>query len=404
MRIQKEKARFQWDSSTVLVLISCVCLVIQLYAIPFKRTSLMSLANQGLLWSWVLGAGYLIVKKMTKSIPFQLIHVLSLVVFVIFSCAASFIQGGATAKENITAMLNFLVLPIMFLYCALFGISDHAKKIALITNFVLSLLFIYLFNSDKAYLYPTKYDFEHQINAATLGYPNPNQTAMYLFVCTVNLFISFLYVKKKPIKCLLILDLVYVAYIMYQTESRTAVLVLCLVIALAVLMLYRPIPKVWVKLVLLIPFLYVLFAQFWAGVFEGVTFMGQDVLTGREQIYNQYFSLLTPFTFFLGNFTVFQFDNLHNGYLSIAATSGIFALVSFIFMLNHEITRSYQYSEFSKVEKAGFAGFLGVVLYSCTEAAMFVGGSTYAFLILTIYLIFTRPHKVENESGEVRIR
>ena len=146
-----------------------------------------------------------------------------------------------------------------------------------------------------------------------------------------------------------------------------------------------------VTLILLTPVIYLVFALALPSISQKITVMGESIFTGREEIYQRYFDNLSIINFIFGDFNEFHFDNLHNGYISIAATGGIVSVICFILLLkkcldtNRINARSYYYTA------TAYLGFLCIVLCTSTEAAFIVGGSTYAFFIFMIFALFSQP-------------
>ena len=374
-----------------LIVASCVCLVIQLYALPRNITRLMSLSNQLLLLMWLGLGGFFVIKRFTDRLPGYLFCAVWMLAFVVFSVIFSLLTSGGSMMGNISAIVNFLAFPIMLLYAALFRIPQRAKTAILVTNVVLSLIFIDLYFSGYRNAY-TNYYGTTNINALTLGYSNPNQTAMFLFVCTIILGISVFYTDSFFLKAALTLDMLFICKMLFDTESRTAFFVVLVFFGFIALTNKRKLTKKWILYSILTPLIYALCALFLRSFFENTTFLGESLFNGRELIYDRFLNNINLINFILGDFSRFQFDNLHNSYISVVATAGVIVLINFMTFLKRGHEKNLDLLDDERYSKVAFVGSLATIIYSSSEAAFFVGGSTYAFMIFSIYLFFSRPY------------
>ena len=367
--------------------ISCICLMIQILSIPYKIYSLTSLSNQVLLISWLLIWFYTVITQLFKKVSYTLICVLSIVLMSLlsFGMAAVFNTG---LFAQIGKLLGFFMLPMMIYCIRSVGITDKTRKAVLICNFIASLLYIYLYHSPLRYSFTTKYGVVN-IDSVTLGFPNPNQAATMLFACTVLLLASLFFFKSKLIKVLLLADIVYLSYIMFGTDSRTSVLLLAAFVVLALISIRRQLPKFITEFSLLSPVIYVVLAVAVGAALDFIQISGHNIFTGREEYYARYFDNLDPISFLFGDFAEFQFENLHNGYISIAATVGIVALTVYYVFLRKTLLDARR-TLTRRFEKVAYCGLLCIVVYTCTEAGLLIGGAMYAFLIsMTFFMMPT---------------
>ncbi len=402
MDFQKQREDRQERRTLLLIAASCICLIIQLYAIPRDNTRLMSLANQGLLLLWLGIGGFFVIRRLIFAFPAYLFSIVEMLLCVLVSFFFAVITSTDSLAANITALINFLVLPVTLLYSMVFTIPEKAKKIILLTGVALSFVFIDLYHSNLRHVF-TGYYGDTNIPEVTLGYPNPNQAAIYLFVCVAALFAGILYFKNKTVKILLCLDLAYILWILVQTRSRTAALAAIILFVLTIFAIKQKLPKNIVAIVVLIPFVYAVGAIFFELFLGDVTLWGESLFNGRESIFDRYINNLSVINFLLGDFKRFHFQNLHNGYVSIAATAGVFTVAFFITFIKRCLEYSFKTACTQKHTAAGFVGFLCVILYTSTEAAAFVGGSTYAFLVCMLFMLCAQPYAVKKpQLNEVK--
>ena len=394
LKNRQDKTR---DIIFYVILASCVCLLLQLYGLPFESGTLKSWSNRIMLLIWVAGGGLVCLKKLIDYLPRYLLCIVLLVVMCLVSLMLTATKGLSVPIGQFPSLLGFLTLPVMILFCAYYPIPERARKTIHYTNIAASGLYIYLFHSDKAYQYKGYYGYT-TIDDLTLGYPNANQTAMYLFVCIIILVASVVYFRSVYAKLLLLADTGYMTYLLYLTESRTA-FALILVFFLMVLYLRRhKLPSKWVAIALAAPAIFAICGHFFKDLFMVVKFIGESLFNGREEIYAKYFGNLDIFNFLFGDYVRFHFDNMHNGYVSITATVGIVALGSYIVFFWENLRRNLGRLEATLPEKVAFTGFLCTLMYTSTEAAMIVGGSNYAFLLASVYMLFSKPFHGEGEE------
>lgn len=385
-KLEDRQERFTY----LMIVASCICFVIQLYAVPRHNAGLMSLSNQALLLLWLGVGGVRIIWHLAKAFPAKLISFVWLLLFTVASLLVATVRGTGTLAADIKAFLNFMVLPVMLLHCAVYAVPEKTKTALLVTAVVLAVNFALLYHSGYRHIYTGPYA-DTNIPEVTLGYPNPNQTAMYLFVCLIVITAGIFHVKRKLLKVLLSLIGLYLLWITVQTYSRTAVLLVAVMALGLLLTRKRPLPRWSVDVAVFIPIAYAVLALFFSATFRNATFWGEPLFNGRENIFYRYLDGITFRRFLLGDFSGFRFDNMHNAYISIASTAGIFAAVSHLLFMRKCVSRNYQNAFDDMPAKVGFFGFLCIMIYSSTEAAFFVGGSTYAFAVLTVFLLFSKP-------------
>lgn len=385
-KLEDRQERFTY----LMIVASCICFVIQLYAVPRRNASLMSLSNQALLLLWLGVGGVRVIWRLAKAFPAKLISFVWLLLFTFASLLLSILQSTDTLAADIKSFLNFMVLPVMLLHCAVYAVPEKTKTVLLVTVVVLAVNFTLLYYSGYRHIYTGPYA-DTNIPEVTLGYPNPNQAAMYLFVCLITVTAGVFHVKRKLLKVLLSLIALYLLWITVLTYSRTAVLLIAVMVLGLLLTRKRPLPRWSVDAAIFIPLAYAVMALFFSAAFRNATFWGESLFNGREGIFYRYLDGITFRRFLLGDFSQFHFDNMHNTYISIASTAGIFAVVSHLLFMRKCVSGNYRDAFDNMATKVGFFGFLCIMIYSSTEAAFFVGGATYGFSVLMVFLLFSKP-------------
>ena len=371
----------KYHVALVVILLACICMLIQMYAIPVKNMRLMSLANRFTVVLWIAAACISLFMNGTK----DLMEIIAIFGLGIVAFLFSIFDNMRT--YSLTSLLNFYALPMMIIFVACNEIGDLAKKMLLITFFILSLLFIGFSRSSFAYRLEGEYAIIN-IDDLTMGYPNQNQAAFYLFICAINLVIGAFYFKHKFIKAVFVADFLYMLVLLEQTQCRTSLLL----IGVFVLLIFIPKNiKTLVNVAVLWPLVFALLAQWLYPYLEDFAILGDTFLNGREEIYSRYFDNLSVSTLLLGDFQKFHFDNLHNAYVSIAATVGLPVLILFMYMLRKHMQINCELGINKGYESVAFIGFICAVLYFGTEAATAVGGTNYAFMNISLLAYYAKP-------------
>ena len=363
-------------------LLSCICLMIQIISVPYRIYRLTSLSNQALLILWAAVWCYVIISQLTKKATTSLVSLMFIVLLSMLSFGIALIFNPSLLSQA-GKLLGFLSLPMMIYVIRSCKVSDKTRKIVLLSNIVVSGEYIFLYNSPLRHMFVSEYGTAN-ISSVTLGFPNPNQTAIMLFVCCVLLFVSLFFFRNKLARTLIFADLVYVAYITFETDSRTAVLLLAVFIFLSIVSFRKRLPKIITSLSLISPAVYLFLAMTAATALDFIQIGGHNIFTGRQNIYAKYFDNLNALNFLFGDFDTFKFENLHNGYISIAATVGIVALIAYYVFFRKTLMGARGVLN-TKYQSAAYCGLLCLMIYVCTEAGLVVGGAMYAYLVSMVF-------------------
>lgn len=377
---------------SLAVLGSCLCVLIQLYAIPHRIPSLVSLSARMLQLIWLAMGAWTFLTKIGRHFPRKMVSFLLLVLFAAASLLMATLENIGGLVFNGVRWMGFLTLPIMLL-CAAMEPTEDARRITMFYHVMSSLIYINLYHSGLRHYYVGDYGGTY-LDAVTLGYSNPNQAAMMLLVCAIGLVCGVLYFKSAIVKLLLIADAGYISWIMMKTESRTTAMLLLVFLALVWWSSKRSVTKKGINATFIIP-LVILMLPIVIPAIDRITFLGDSLFTGREEIYSRYFDILSPKLIALGAMDLFRFDNLHNGYVAIAASLGVPVCVFYTLFLRNNLLCNIPDCYRPMFERAAFVGFLCLILQTSAEAAFLVGGTFYSFLLYSIFVLFARPYAHE---------
>ena len=382
-----------------LITASCVCALLYLYALPNSITWLIELSNRGLLIMWIIGGGYVLFRQVIESVPKTVASTLVLAGFTLAALAIALLLQRTDAFSKTMSVFGFLAFPFMLCYSAFFKIDDRAKRAVCFFAICCSFVFIDLYYSDYRQYYEGPYG-GVELDVVTLGYANPNQTAIYLFSCATVLFTSVFYFKSNLFRLLVFLDGCYISWILFQTESRTAMAMLVVFGVFIFLLRGKSVSKRLVDIAILTPVIYLVFFVVLALLQKSVTFLNVDIFNGRDVLYSNYLNRLTFLTALFGDLNRYMFQNMHNGYVAIAASAGVVSCFAYAFCLRACAMGNRPAKDAPAYMRVSFIAFLCMIMYTASEAAYFVGGSVYGFLMFAPVVMFATPYARQNIKAE----
>ena len=298
----------------------------------------------------------------------------------------SMMISGNISYQAIVVMMCFLEIPLFV--SAQNRIDNMTHKAIYMVFVILGIFYIVQGCSAYAYLYETEYG-ERIINSLTLGYYNPNETALHLTVCNIVL-LSLLYkVKKRYLKILLISEIVTISYYILLTQSRIAILTLVFFIIMLIIYCRRKsnkIPKLLVDIVLFIPVIFVFVTMRFSELMNSKMFLGDYLETGRYEIFGRVFENMTVQKFLFGDYN-FRFENLHNGLLSVFGTIGIIGATVFCMIICKKIFEVFDRGVCGLECKVALIGILCIILLSSTEAALIVSGGAFYVEVVAVFML-----------------
>ena len=174
----------------------------------------------------VVYANLIIVKKETVRISFKSNNVIFMLIIAVV--ALSMATGSEKLDiERVTSILGYLEMFMAIIIVNHMSHSDSDRRFVFIINILISAVFIVLSR--------TKYAYSGVLDSLYLGYANPNQTAIFLFMSTAILTVFINILKSKILKAAVIGLCLYNTYLLYLTNSRTCIVtsVILLVFAFA---------------------------------------------------------------------------------------------------------------------------------------------------------------------------
>jgi hypothetical protein len=300
-----------------------------------------------------------------------------IILMVCFSFVSYVLSDGVGLYSYIIHIWCYMALPFYFLYLDYLTPDRRLLHFIYLLSILSSLVFIGL--SFSSYSYMGYEDYEGGAGAClTLGYDNPNQTAMYLVITLIILYSAIFYYRSVWMKAILLADCSYLVFLLTKTNSRICIFIGLLLTVQILLRRRSNAARLTVIGYMLLPVVFLLvYASFYneINVFLNDTYrITQDT---RGIMFETILSSMKD-NFIFGDFSSYQLPNAHNGVLSIYASLGIVGLLLYyLYMLRayfHIISGGLNH----KVAYTAFLGLLAVFIHACVESSFLTAGSMYA--------------------------
>ncbi len=350
---------------------------------PVKQLRLVSLGT----WTIFVSAFACVVVMMSKRSIKENVLLLLLCAF----SGLSMVIAKSFVHTSFVSLFCFWELPI-FLFYIKGGYRKQLTAFIYILFFLFGVFFITRAFADNAYIIIGPYG-PVKNEDLMLGYSNPNKTSMYLigtfFVLTSGVF----YFRKWVLKIPFALLAGYMFSLILKTNSRMGLIMSVFFLCLFVF------PKVFAKsktvklLVVLVPLVFFMFVVFGEAIHSKLTILGESFDGNRGVIYEEVLGALSGVELFFGDFGKYKFDNMHNGYVGILASTGYVGLFLFMLCLLERLFYTNAFVERAYQKIATYA-FLVLIAYSSVEAAIFDSGSSFAMILVALYALITEKEEI----------
>ena len=391
LKIKSEDENIQNSNTThinVFFKLVWVMILALFVATPFKIEWLMRICH----WTYILcnvvcfAITFLEQKKNTQEKEKYDLNFLLMIVLVVVTYTSLKFNGTFVLNEtNIIGYMNFMSIPIAMCYASFIKIDRTVLKFVGVINIFISMLFIVLSRMDFAYVLE-----EMTGDALTLGYSNPNLTAMMIFSNTIFLLVVKELYNKHILKLLIILLIASNFYLAYLTQARSSFVAVIIVIFMYYLKNkpYRVNPVVTI-LCIVSPLIFIfgytyLYEHHYFRDFE---FLGKSIYSGREVYYSKIMDEIKrkDFGLIFGCFTEFQ--NTHNSALSLLRFFGVSGMIAYYVFIFNNVLRMPEKGFDNKISYTCFVSILAIYIQSCAESAVVVGGGFWIVIILSLYAI-----------------
>lgn len=303
----------------------------------------------------------------------------------------SMVIAKSFSHTSLVSLFSFWELPI-FLFYLKGGYRKQLNAFIYILFFTFGVFFICRAFADNAYIIMGPYG-PVKIKDLMLGYSNPNKTSMYLigtfFVLTTAVFYFRKWFLKVPFA---VMSAIMFSFVL-QTNSRMGIIMSIFFLCLFVFPKCFARSKTIKLLVVLVPLAFFMFVVFGEAIHSKIKILGGTFDGNRMDIFDGVLADLHGLELFFGDFGKYKFDNMHNGYVGVLATTGYVGL--FVFMLcvlerlfytNAFVERAYQ--------KIATYAFLVLIAYSSVESAIFDSGSSFAMFLVALYCFITEKERL----------
>ncbi len=366
--------------------IALFAMILILVAQPWRQTALMSLGT----WLIFLSAVYDLLKA--ASMRFLNKPTLLLICMLILSFF-SLLASADFSYKSLVSLFCFWEIPI-FMQFSTQNVSKNFKEKLYYIFLGLAAYYTFLSLSPISHDYLGPYG-TVQLDELTLGFSNPNQTGMYLLICFFVLISAAAYFQKRWLRHLYIIAAAVIGALILATRSRA-----CIILAAAYLFYYIFFSKklslrtigILTKVAFVLPILLFFFILFFQQAAHSILVMGEEFDTGRSTIFSEVFTDFDIVNFLLGDFSKYQFQNLHNAYLSIFASAGFFVALLYVVYMRGKILELQKTAK-QHPQQIALIGLVMLVIHMSVEAAFFTAGSVYAVSVMCLTWISSEKHE-----------
>lgn len=342
----------------------------------------------------IFGASILALVFSKKRWNGYLLLLAALAASVILSMAFSF----TFSYRSIVVALCFLEIPL-FMQAYTETERESVRKAIYYCFICLSLYYLLLSFTSVSHAYATKYG-TVWMEYLTLGYDNPNETAIHLFSCLIVLLSGSFAFERRWSRVLITADAVMVSVLLTLTLSRTGIIMGAFLWISVWWFRKRRIPTAVRVVSFVVPVAFLLATLALENASIDWIVLGESIRTGRYDVYEKVLQGMSGIRFFVGDYT-FEFQNLHNGFWALFATLGVVGVIPFLWFFYAKLRETHRRVGETPTRKAALLGLLCILIYTSTEAAFLVTGSVYAAEVVSVYLLALPSTKPAAPSEEV---
>lgn len=366
--------------------------VVLLVAIPYQVTSLMSICY------WVMTIGncisFICAYFSINPTGYRVTKDAALLVLLIVVSGSSLLLSGrfTFTVSNILGYIQFIGVIMAIYYSKILGQSGNYIKFIGIINVLIALLFVFFSYQGFAYRRGSI------ITASlSLGYQNPNITAIYLFMNASILLVTIGAFKHIAMKLLMIALIFLDITMMYRTDSRAVFFVYLFIVAVYVFKKRKfKIPKIFILLCVLFPFafLFIYTYMYDNGILTDVMILGKSVYSGREVYFSDMLAEIggSISGILFGEFR--GFNNTHNSALGLISYFGILATIIYYLNWLYSLFHIAKHGFSNKIAYIAFISILALHIHSCAEAALIIGGGIWFVFTASIFSIARNNHEI----------
>lgn len=175
----------------------------------------------------------------------------------------------------------------------------------------------------------------------TMGLGNPNGTAVYVLFTAMVLLLAFVSTKRKFKKIMLIILVGALSYIIFLLSSRTVLICFLLAVVCVIVLPKLKVKRIFRYAVLIAPLIMILIQFAFNDKIGDLEILGKDLDTGRFEMYRDLLQEIAknPGQYIFGNLCGYNFQNFHNGILTIFASLGVVGVAWALNTWNNKLKR-----------------------------------------------------------------
>ncbi len=355
----------------------CICIsmfstLLILYGTPARKEAIVSFGTRVMLGIVLVGIILICIQILYKeSLLRRYLYFFTMVLlsFLIGVFSTSFSQT-ILRYANYTC---FFMLPLLLIIIPSITYKNAVRNIVFFYNWAAFFIYVYYYFSPYSHIMQGLYG-EYYSDDLTLGFSNPNLTAMMLLVSLFIFIIDFFDKRQKKKPALIILfPAAVIFYFIWKTDCRAGIIVALFFVFFAMLTdLKFVLNRKIIFAIFSVPILYIFFS-----LLSQINVMGASISTGRNEMYKLILNSTTFKSFLFGNYTDYAFNNSHNGYITVFATFGILVTILFIacYYNCYNFYADYLKKINSKSRRVAFLGLLCIIVHSSVEASFLTTGT-----------------------------
>ena len=208
----------------------------------------------------------------------------------------------------------------------------------------------------------------------TMGMGNPNGTAVYVLFAAMILLLAISLTRNKFKKAILCVAVAALVYIILLLRARTVLACFILAVLCVIFLPLLKCRRIFRYIVLVAPIIMIVIQFALNDKIGNLELLGENLDTGRYAMYRGLLEQISnePLQYILGNLCKYNFQNFHNGVLTIFASLGVIGVIWTIKMWNiclGDIEKTIK----SKYQKLAYFFVLLFLLDSVAESMTMVG-------------------------------
>lgn len=381
--MQKDNRFSFFNLLQLSVYVLAALLPLEIIALSLSDSNMVRVLNYGIFATGLLSVilSFVIDRVITKNDALLIVQIFFLI------CCVLLRQVG---REGIFSAIGYLLMLSVWFVGKRVQVTPRMRKFLWYVAIIQGLILLAAYFGPNAYQSYQEYVLVSK--ELTLGFSNPNQTAIVLYATIAILLTLREDNASKIISFLSFFLIISLSYLLFLTDARTTIL--CFFVTMAFFFLSKTrrngLRKEYgwlVSLIVLFPiFFFVLYMYFFEmGQFSTAMLMGKKLFSGRQRVYNA--ALLNWTNMWMGNMESFSFSNTHNGYLTVLVNCGIIGFVLYLIYTMREvkaINRRYYMENRSPISVVVLLSFF---IMAGAESAILTGGTIYYIIMLLTVLL-----------------